>query len=251
MSCRSQEGSYRRTVFRPGSQRVHPAAAVSLAGRPMRPRSGVVSEEGDSAITPRLARRHTLAGGRRKRHPGPPDWCGRILSDSHWLDSISPPHCHQVPTRMATAVIRLAVIQDWSGQSHGLPVSADSYAVADDAHARFEPPASIQSARCATTDRHSARRRLASASASQPRRSRSGGTLDRYGLRSRIGVPSSMSTPATRSRQPSRAISSTTVNPIALGRCGDRVANTPWGRSSEGGHAVSATPSTRSKTHST
>ena len=72
--------------------------------------------------------------------------------------------------------------------------------------------------------RHS--RRLASAAASQPRRSRSGGTLDRYGLMSRIGVPSSMSTPATRSRQPSRAISSTTVNPIGLGRCGERVANT-------------------------
>ena len=48
MSCRNQEGSYRRSVFNPGSQRVHPA--VSLAGRSMRPRSGVVSEEGDSAM---------------------------------------------------------------------------------------------------------------------------------------------------------------------------------------------------------
>ena len=39
--------------------------------------------------------------------------------------------------------------------------------------------------------------RLASASPSQPRRSLSDGTLDKYGLISRIGVPSSMSTPAT------------------------------------------------------
>ena len=53
MSCRSQEGSYRRSVFNPGSQRIQPAPAASLAGRAMRPRSGVVSEEGESAMNAR------------------------------------------------------------------------------------------------------------------------------------------------------------------------------------------------------
>lgn len=71
---------------------------------------------------------------------------------------------------------------------------------------------------------------LTSASASQPRRSFSEGTFDRYGLISRIGVPSSVSTPRTRSRGPSRPRNSTTVKPIGFGRRGDRVANTPCGR---------------------
>jgi len=52
----------------------------------------------------------------------------------------------------------------------------------------------------------------------QPRRSCSAGTLDRYGLMSRIGVPSSMSTPRTWSRGPSRRSNCTTVSPIGLGR---------------------------------
>lgn len=47
---------------------------------------------------------------------------------------------------------------------------------------------------------------------------------------SRNGVPSSMSTPRTCRRMPSRRRSSTTVRPIGFGRLGDRVANTPWGR---------------------
>src|SRR6266568_3324805 len=75
----------------------------------------------------------------------------------------------------------------------------------------------------------------ASASASQPRRSFSSGILDKYGLISRIGVPSSMSTPRTCSSMPSRRRSSTVVRPIGFGRRGDRVANTPCDRWSEGG----------------
>jgi hypothetical protein len=82
--------------------------------------------------------------------------------------------------------------------------------------------------------------RRASASPSHPRRSFCSGTLDRQGLRSRIGVPSSMSRPRTRRRGPSRPRSSTTVKPIGLGRRGDRVAKTPWGRSSLGGVTISS-----------
>ena len=74
--------------------------------------------------------------------------------------------------------------------------------------------------------------RRASASATQPRRSFSAGTPDRYGLMSRSGVPSSMSTPRTRSRGPSRPRSSTTETPIGLGRRGERDAKTPCGVSS-------------------
>ncbi len=81
-----------------------------------------------------------------------------------------------------------------------------------------------------------------SASSSQPRRSSSAGTLERYGLISRIGVPSSMSIPWTRKRGPSRPSNRTTVRPIGFGRCGERVANTPCGRSSDGGYAVSSGP---------
>jgi hypothetical protein len=84
-----------------------------------------------------------------------------------------------------------------------------------------------------------ARRRF-SASSSHPRRSRSSATLERYGLMSRMGVPSSMSTPRTRRRDPSRPSSSTTVRPIGLGRHGERVANTPWGRSSQGGVPINS-----------
>jgi TolB-like protein len=71
----------------------------------------------------------------------------------------------------------------------------------------------------------------------------SSGTLDRYGLMSRIGVSSSMSTPRTCRRRPSRRMSSTTVSAIGFGRRGDRVAKTPCGRSSLGGRACSSQPS--------
>ena len=60
----------------------------------------------------------------------------------------------------------------------------------------------------------------ASASASHPRLSAASGTFDRYGLMSRTGVPSSMSTPRTCSIRPSRRRSWTTVRPIGFGRCG-------------------------------
>ena len=53
--------------------------------------------------------------------------------------------------------------------------------------------------------------------------------LDMYGLMSRIGVPSSMSTPWTCSEAPSRRRSSTTVSAIGFGRNGERVAKTPCG----------------------
>ena len=53
--------------------------------------------------------------------------------------------------------------------------------------------------------------------ATQPRRTFSGGRPDRYGLMSRIGVPSSMSRPRTRRSGPSRPSSSTTERPIAFG----------------------------------
>src|SRR5579872_524202 len=91
----------------------------------------------------------------------------------------------------------------------------------------------------------------ASASASHPRRSRSGGTLDRYGLMSRIGVPSSMSTPRTRSTGPSLRINSTTVRAMGFGRRGERVANTPCGRLSVGGFTTSFSPSARSNAQMT
>lgn len=91
----------------------------------------------------------------------------------------------------------------------------------------------------------------ASASASHPRRSRSAGMLDRYGLRSRIGVASSISMPRTRKRRPSRPSSSTVVSPIGLGRRGERVANTPCARLSQGGVPHNSNSPARSNTHST
>ena len=63
---------------------------------------------------------------------------------------------------------------------------------------------------------------------------------------SSIGVPSSISTPRTCRFAPSRPSNSTTVSPMGFGRRGDRVANTPWGRSSVGGQPTSSYPSTRS-----
>ena len=90
-----------------------------------------------------------------------------------------------------------------------------------------------------------------SASASHPRRNFSTGTLDKYGFRSRMGVPSSMSTPRTRKVPPSRPMSSTTVSPMGFGRLGERVANTPWVRLSEGGVPSNSNPSARSKTQRT
>ena len=79
------------------------------------------------------------------------------------------------------------------------------------------------------------RLRAGSSSAPRPRRptrgaASPGGTPDRYGLMSRIGVPSSMSTPRTRRRGPSRPSSSTTERPIGFGRRGERDAKTPCGR---------------------
>src|SRR4051812_38497968 len=66
-----------------------------------------------------------------------------------------------------------------------------------------------------------------------------------------MGVPSSMSTPRTCRLAPSRRSNSTVVKAIGLGRSGDRVANTPWVRLSEGGVAVSSNPWLRSNSHMT
>src|SRR5437868_4041477 len=68
---------------------------------------------------------------------------------------------------------------------------------------------------------------------------------------SRIGVPSSMSTPRTCSSTPSRRRSSTTVSPIGFGRRGERVANTPCGRVSNGGEANSSKSRERSNSQRT
>jgi hypothetical protein len=66
-----------------------------------------------------------------------------------------------------------------------------------------------------------------------------------------MGVPSSISTPRTDSRGPSRWSSSTIVSAIGFGRRGDLVANTPWGRSSDGGVPSNSNPCARSNTHNT
>ena len=75
--------------------------------------------------------------------------------------------------------------------------------------------------------------------------------FERYGLISRIGVPFSMSTPRTCSSAPSRRCSSTTVMPIGFGRRGDRVANTPCGRLSDGGLPSKSNPPERSNSQIT
>ena len=61
---------------------------------------------------------------------------------------------------------------------------------------------------------------------------------------SKIGVPSSMSSADAKDRTAPPDIS-TIVNPIGFGRLGDRVANTPCGRSSVGGVTVRSNPSER------
>ena len=91
----------------------------------------------------------------------------------------------------------------------------------------------------------------ASAFASHPRRSLSAGMLENKGLISRIAVPSSISTPRTCNSLPSRRSSSTIVKAIGFGRRGDRVANTPCGRLSEGGVPSSSNPCARSNSQRT
>ena len=68
---------------------------------------------------------------------------------------------------------------------------------------------------------------------------------------SRMGVPSSISTPRTCSVRPSRRRSTTTVSPMGFGRRGERVAKTPCERSSQGGEAVRSKSVERSNSHST
>jgi hypothetical protein len=68
---------------------------------------------------------------------------------------------------------------------------------------------------------------------------------------SRIGAPSSMSIPRMRRIPPSRESNSTTVSPIGFGRRGERVANTPCGRSSVGGFPTRLNPSERSNSQIT
>ena len=113
------------------------------------------------------------------------------------------------------------------------------------------PPRAAQTIGAEVVVRHSYCALLASATASHPRRSRSSGTFERYGLMSRIGVPSSMSMPRTRRTAPSRDSNSTTVNPIGFGRRGERVAKTPCCRSSLGGVTRSVYPSERSNAQMT
>jgi|HubBroStandDraft_1064217.scaffolds.fasta_scaffold00102_32 hypothetical protein len=91
----------------------------------------------------------------------------------------------------------------------------------------------------------------ASASANHPRRSLSVAMPDSKGLISRIGVPSSMSTPWTCRSRPLRRINSTMVSPIGFGLRGDLVANTPCARLSEGGVPSKANPWDRSNSQRT
>ena len=78
-----------------------------------------------------------------------------------------------------------------------------------------------------------------------------GGNIGQIRLDIENGVPSSMSTPRTCNRDPSRRINCTIVSPMGLGRLGERVAKTPCGRLSEGGVPSNSKPPARSKTQST
>src|SRR6476469_145879 len=56
-SWRSQDDLYRRSVIKPGSQRIQPVRSVPVASCAMRPGTGDFSEEDDSGMNARVERR--------------------------------------------------------------------------------------------------------------------------------------------------------------------------------------------------